>query len=331
MATIRKRNGKYQVQVRINGYTKSKIFPCYELAKKWANKQEVIAFTEPDDRPRYQPTNFREILLKYWEYAQHHHKGASIEQIIIKALCREQWVNKPILGVCRADIIEFRDRRLLSIKPDTFKRQMNIIRSAARMTSDEWGWESYIKLFQNIRLPNQNERQVRRITPGVEKHLLAGTDAGRNQFMKPLIILALETGMRRGELLRLKQEDWDAHSGLISIKDTKNGKNRVIPASNRARETLHRLAQKNIYSLFPLTSNAVNLSFQRLKKRTSLNWLRFHDLRHEAISRFFEMGLNTPEVRRISGHSELRQLQNYVSVDIERIRRIVIGQTKTCF
>ena len=122
MATIRKRNGKYQVQVRINGYISSKTFPCYELAKKWANNQEIIAFSEPEDRPRYQPANFKEILLKYWEYAQHHHKGASVEQIVIQALCREHWVNKPLLGVCRADIIEFRDRRLLSIKPDTFKR-----------------------------------------------------------------------------------------------------------------------------------------------------------------------------------------------------------------
>ena len=120
MATIRKRNGKYQVQVRINGYTSSKTFPCYELAKKWANKQEIMAFTEPENRPRYQPANFEEILLKYWEYAQHHHKGASVEQIVIRALCREQWINKPLQGLCRADIIEFRDRRLLSVTPNTF-------------------------------------------------------------------------------------------------------------------------------------------------------------------------------------------------------------------
>ena len=122
MATIRKRNGKYQVQVRINGYISSKTFPCYELAKKWANNQEIIAFSEPEDRPRYQPANFKEILLKYWEYAQQHHKGSLVEQIVIQALCREHWVNKPLLGLCRADIIEFRDRRLLSVKPDTFKR-----------------------------------------------------------------------------------------------------------------------------------------------------------------------------------------------------------------
>ena len=160
MASIRRRNGKYQVQVRINGYTKSKTFPCHELAKKWANKQEIIAFTDTDERPRYQPANFKEILLKYWEYAQHHHKGASVEQIVIQALCREHWVNKPLPGVCRADIIEFRDRRLLSVKPDTFKRQMNIIQSAARMASEEWGWICTMVLFHNIKLPKQNERKA---------------------------------------------------------------------------------------------------------------------------------------------------------------------------
>jgi integrase len=328
MATIRKRNGKYQVQVRINGYTSSKTLPCYELAKKWANKQEIIAFTEPDDRPRYQPANFKEILLKYWEFAQHHHKGASVEQIVIQALCREHWVNKPLPGVCRADIIEFRDRRLLTVKPDTFKRQMNIIRSAARMASEEWGWIGTTSLFENIKLPNHNERLVRRITPEIEMALLAGTNSGRNPFMKSLIILALETGMRRGELLRLKHEDWDVRSGLISVKETKNGKNRAIPASNRVRQTLCKLAQNNMDSLIPLSGNAVNLSFQRLKRRTGLNWLRFHDLRHEALSRFLELGLNIAEVKLISGHQDLRQLQNYIQVDIENIKTHLYPSTQ---
>ena len=319
MATIRKRNGKYQVQVRINGYISSKTFPCYELAKKWANKQEIMAFTEPENRPRYQPANFKEILLKYWEYAQHHHKGASVEQIVIRALCREQWINKPLQGLCRADIIEFRDRRLLSVTPNTFKRQMNIIQSAARMASEEWGWICTMVLFQNIKLPKQNERQVRRITPEIERALLAGTSSGRNPFMKPLIILAIDTGMRRGELLRLKHGDWDARSGLININETKNGRCRVIPATKRAANTLSELTTNKCKALLPTTGNAVNLSFQRLKSRTGLTWLRFHDFRHEAISRFIEMGLSIPEVQLISGHQQLAQLQNYITVDGGRL------------
>ena len=101
--------------------------------------------------------------------------------------------------------------------------------------------------------------------------LPCSTQGGRSPFMKPLIILALETGMRRGELLKLKHEDWDIRSSLISINETKNGKCRVIPASNRANQTLCKLAQNNTHSLIPLSGNAVNLSFQRLKRRTGLN------------------------------------------------------------
>ncbi len=320
MATIRKRNGKYQVQVRINGYISSKTFPCYELAKKWANKQEIVAFTEPEDRPRYQPANFKEILSKYWEYAQLHHKGASVEKIVIAALSRENWVNKPISELCRADIIELRDRRLLSVTPDTFKRQMNIIRSAARMASEEWGWICTKVLFQNIKLPKQNERQVRRITPKIEEQILAGTEGGRNPFMKQLIILALETGMRRGELLKLRSADWDECDGLINIQETKNGQCRIIPASKRAAKVLSELTKSNRYLLIPMTGNAVNLSFQRLKNRTGLTWLRFHDFRHEAISRWFEIGLNIPEIRALSGHNDVSTLMRYSGPELRKIK-----------
>ena len=107
---------------------------------------------------------------------------------------------------------------------------------------------------------------------------------------------------------------------LISIKETKNGANRVIPASNRAAETLSELAHNNTYSLFPLSGNAVNLSLQRLKRRTSLNWLRFHDFRHEAISRLVEVGLSLPEIQLISGHKTTQQLLDYTHVNVFKIR-----------
>ena len=220
-------------------------------------------------------------------------------------------------------ILEFRDRRLLSVKPDTFKRQLNIIRSAARIASEEWGWICSMVLFQNIKLPKQNERQVRRITPEIEARLLAGAASLRNPFMRPLIILALETGMRRGELLKLRHEDWDAHSGIINVNQTKNGKSRTITASRRAAETLSKLASTNKEVLLPMTGNAVNLSFQRLKKKTHLGWLRFHDLRHEAINRWFELGLTIPETMLLSGHNDMTALMGYAHSNNERVKYIL--------
>ena len=325
MASIRRRNGKYQVQVRINGYTKSKTFPCHELAKKWANKQEIIAFTETDERPRYQPANFKEILMKYWEYAQHHHKGASVEQIVIHALCRGHWVNKPLPRLCRTDIIEFRDRRLLSVKPDTFKRQMNIIRSAARMASEEWGWICTMVLFQNIKLPKQDERQVRRVTPEMEKMLLDCADKGKSPLMRPLIILALETGMRRDELLNLRRDDLDLKNKIIYVGKTKNGKSRIIPMSSRAYSVFFSINKEINNRLIPMSGGAVNSCFQRIKGRTAMNWIRFHDLRHEAISRWFELGFTIAEIRSFAGHSNYEQTLHYAHASFDKFGNSRIG------
>ena len=63
--------------------------------------------------------------------------------------------------------------------------------------------------------------------------------------------------------------------------------------------------------VFPITGNALRLAWERIKQRAGIEDLRFHDLRHEAISRFFEKGLSVPEVAAISGHRDLRMLQRY--------------------
>ena len=63
--------------------------------------------------------------------------------------------------------------------------------------------------------------------------------------------------------------------------------------------------------LFPMSANALRLAWERLKRRAGIRDLRFHDLRHEAISRFFEMGLSIPEVSLISGHKDVRMLLRY--------------------
>jgi len=323
MATIRRRNGKYQVQVRINGYTRSKTFPSHDLAKKWANKQELIAFTEPDDRPRYVPVNFSEILAKYWDYARHHHKGALVEKIVIKALMREHWINKPISELCRADIMEFRDRRLLSVKPDTFKRQLNIIRSASRMAAEEWGWICTKGLFDRIKLPKQDEKQIRRITPDIEYGLLVAAEKCKNPLLRPMIEIALDTGLRRGELLQLGADHVDLAEQIVVATNTKNGHCRRVPLTKRAVANFRGLLEHDTAKLLPMTPNAVRLAFERIRSRSGYPWVRFHDLRHEAISRWFELGLTIPEIMQLSGHSDSNVLMLYAHAYNKRVSGII--------
>ena len=100
----------------------------------------------------------------------------------------------------------------------------------------------------------------------------------------------------------------------------KNGSSREVPLSTKAAEVPTRQRRRNdTLSLFPITANGFRFARERLRGRAGLSDLRFHDLRHEAISRFFELGLNIPEVAVISGHKDPRMLFRYTHLRAEEL------------
>ena len=95
---------------------------------------------------------------------------------------------------------------------------------------------------------------------------------------------------------------------------TKNGRSRWVPLSKKALLILGHVPRTSGV-VFPVSEVAIRQSWERLRKRSGLMDLNFHDLRHEAISRMFEKGLNVPEVASISGHRTASQLFRYVQVE----------------
>ncbi len=120
--------------------------------------------------------------------------------------------------------------------------------------------------------------------------------------------------MRRNEILNIKPEH--VKEQTLFIPHTKTGSPRTIPLTKRALCIL-----KNAQLPFPMSANAVRLAWDRLKKKGNIKDLHFHDLRHEAISRFFEKGLSIPEVALISGHKDVRMLFRYTHLKAEDILR----------
>jgi len=124
--------------------------------------------------------------------------------------------------------------------------------------------------------------------------------------------------MRRGELLAMRWADVDLEGRTVRLSKTKNGYPRMIPLSSTALELLRDLGRTGD-AVFPATANAFRLAWERLKRRAGISGLRFHDLRHEAVSRFFEKGLSMPEVAAISGHRDPRMLMRYTHPRAEAI------------
>ncbi len=127
--------------------------------------------------------------------------------------------------------------------------------------------------------------------------------------MKKIFFLAIETALRRSELVRIQARDIDWNRQLLHVPITKNSVPRLIPLSKRALSILQSASSQTY--LFPIAPDSISQAFRRACHRAGIQNLRFHDLRHEAISRLFEQGHSVPEVANISGHSDYRMLARY--------------------
>jgi len=166
-----------------------------------------------------------------------------------------------------------------------------------------------------------NKRQ-RRLREGEINRLLEAGGKTRNPFILPIIRVALETAMRRGEILALRFLDVDIERCTATIREAKNGYSRTIPLSSLAVAILETTiavmsdeAKAQNERIFPITPLALRLAWNRLTMRAGIDDLHFHDLRHEAISGFFEKNLTVPEVASISGHRDIRMLLRYAHAD----------------
>ena len=164
-------------------------------------------------------------------------------------------------------------------------------------------------------MPSVGRPRNRRAT---DAELSALRRACTHPLLWHVISMAIETGMRRGEIVNMQWSDIDWDVGTLHIPVTKNGHPRTIPLTRKALDVMRELPRTD-ERVVPMTGNAVRLAWERLKKKAGVADLRFHDLRHEAVSRFFEMGLSVPEVALISGHRDPRMLFRYTHLKAESI------------
>lgn len=315
MATIRRLRGKWQAQVRRKGIPpKAKSFASKADAEKWARSLEAEldrCGTLPDTRLTERMT-IREMLERYLREITPHKRSASTEGYRIKALMGRAIAHRTLAMLTSSDIANYRDERLESVSAASVIRELNTLAHAIDIARKEWG----VHLVQNpvrmIRRPAPPRGRDRRLTGDEEQRLLEAADAGRSPYMRPLITLAVETAMRQGELLSLTWHDVDLERRIAHLDLTKNGESRDVPLSRRALEALDELHGLRIDNrVLPTTRSAVQQAWGHLRDRAGIDDLRFHDLRHEGVSRLLERGLNVIEVSTISGHKELRMLQRY--------------------
>jgi integrase len=320
MATIRKRGSSWQAQVRREGFPPlSKTFPSKADAAAWARDQErAIDRAElPTTARALKGLTVGDLLRRYSEAITPTKRGAEPEQYRIRTILRHDLAQVALNKLSPAAVAQYRDDRLKLVQPGTVRRELAIVQHCFEVAKKEWGLPIPANPVQQIAIPGAQKSRERRLEEG-ESNILASAALASAWYIHPLIALAIETGMRRGELLSIRWRDVDMTAPTIRILKTKNGHPRTIPLTPKAVEILASLERKD-ERVLPVTPNAVRLAWERLRKRAGLEDLRLHDLRHEAVSRFFEYGLTVPEVALISGHRDPRMLSRYTHLRPEKV------------
>ncbi|MGB3536972.1 MAG: site-specific integrase [Mesorhizobium sp.] len=335
MATIRKRNGKYQVQVRRQGCAPiSKTFLKLDDAKAWARltEVEVDQVGLPVDPRVLAKTTVGMILERYRDEITVKKRGREVETLVVDAMLRQPWCKRSLAQIDSATFAEYRDTRLRSVQPCTVKRELGILQHAFDIAAREWSIPLRVNPLKSITKPTVSNRRDRRLRDGELDKLLKAAGKTRNPFILPVVRFALETAMRRGEILALRVRDVDIERCTATIRISKNGHSRTIPLSTLAVAILETTiavmsddAKASNERIFPITPLALRLAWDRLTKRAKIDDLHFHDLRHEAISRFFEKGLTVPEVASISGHRDIRMLLRYAHADKGKLAKKLNG------
>lgn len=305
------------MQVRRQGFPPvSATFDTKAEARIWAGAKE-----HSFDLVLLNPQNgmtIRALLQRYLETVSVKKRSLLTEKSTIRALCNDPISNCYLSELKPAVIAEYRDRRLKEVKPSTVNRQMSILKHCISIARSEWGIEISSNPFDVIKLPPLSEGRDRRLKDGEWELIKLHAPKARNRLLLPIIEFAIETGMRQGEILGLRWENINFESRLAFLPLTKNGSSRKVPLSLRAVAILSGL-QRDQALVFPICRKTTYSAWSSLMGRTGIEGLRFHDLRHEAISRFFERGLSLPEVAAISGHKSYKMLFRYTHMKPEEI------------
>lgn len=257
-------------------------------------------------------------LDRYLDTVSVHKRGYRQEFWRVSVIKRHPLAQKMMDEVTTVDIAAYRDERLAQVNPrtgkpisgDTVRLELALLSVLYNLAKVEWG-TCRANPVAGVRRPKSSPGRDRRLTSSEERRLSRYFQA-RSAELYTIFHLALETGMRQGEILSLRWEHIDLQHGVAHLPVTKNGSARDVPLSRRARQLLQQLPVQLSGPVFHYKSSGFKSAWRAALQTLKIENLHFHDLRHEAISRLFELGtLNVMEVAAISGHKSLNMLKRY--------------------
>lgn len=350
MPTIETRTTKegtkiYRVKVRLKGYpTQTASFARLTDAKKWAKVTEAdIIEGRHFKTTEAKHHTLSELVDRYLQEVLPH-KGHS--SIYMQTLQLKWW--KKHLGSERlsdltpAVIVEHRDKLARGDgKPRsnaTVNRYLAALSHALTIAVEEWEWLKDSSPMRQVRKLKEPRGRVRFLSDDERERLLDACRRSRSPLLYTVVVLALSTGARRMEILKLTWADVDVDRRVIRLPETKNKERRALPLVGYAHELMQDHAntrRKDTNLIFPGRSGKkptdMRTAWDEAIARAEIEDFHFHDLRHSAASYLAMNGATLAEISEILGHKTLDMVKRYAHLSEAHTSSVVERMNEKIF
>jgi len=330
MASFQKRGDSWRAIVRLKGVTDSATFPRKSDAAAWASRRE--AEINAGARGQVPDKTFGQLLERYRDEVSATKDGARWETTRINKLVNgnpdKGSVSDPLTFVRLAALNQthfaaWRDRRLLSVKPASVRREWNLLSAACTKAIDEWKWLTSHPM-KGVSRPEKPAARDRRISAEETECILFCAGYSRNvppctmtARVGAVFLFAIETGMRAGEICALEWKDvmieqryCAAKGEVIGSRKTAAAK-RNVPLSSEAIRLIDQIPGEREGRVFKISSTqSLDALFRKVKEKAAIEDLHFHDTRHEAITRLSKK-MDVLALARMVGHRNINELMTY--------------------
>ncbi len=332
MATIERRKTKdgaitYRVKIRLRGHPlETTTFERKTDAKRWAQQTEAaIREGRHFKATEAKKHTLGEVVDRYLRDVLPAKPRSEKDQKRQLKWWKEQLGDFLLADVTPALIAEYRDKLAKGVtprgtqrSPSTVNRYLAALSHALSIAVKEWGWLDDNPI-RKVRKPKEPRGRVRFLSDDERTRLLAACKEHNNPALYAIVVLALSTGARQGEILNLTWKDVSVSRGMIVLQETKNNERRAIPLQGHALEivkemrTVRRIDTDLLFPSRQDPDKPLNIQniWRAALEKVAIEDFKFHDLRHSAASYLAMSGASLVEMATVLGHKTLQMLKRY--------------------
>lgn len=325
----RKRGDAYRIEVMYDGKRYSATRDTEKECERWAAtkilelKASEGIVTNKDEKPVF---TFKQLFDEYYKKVGMHSKSKSWILTQYKTFEKKLGVvaHKNIHDITTQDLTKWRNKRCSEVSDNTVLKEISLYSAMITYAQKEM-FLINSNVWMQISKPSKPDSRYRRISQEEINKILklleyevGQVPATPQHYVAWGFLFALETAMRRGEILNMKRAD--VYDGYVHLPKTKNGSKRNVPLSKFAKELIELIPDSND-KIIPQTDEAFRKLWERRKLISGIEDLHFHDARHEAISRMVKIRKLPVEIlAKITGHRKIEVLVNvYYNPDADEL------------